>query len=91
MARDLSSAYGFVRIAETYREVGRHDDVLVWAKRGVAAYPERTDVRLREILADEYQRRGRREEAMDLMWSAFTERPALDCYQRLNAHGTAAC
>lgn len=89
-ARDLSSAYGFVRIAETYRKVGRHDDVLAWAERGVAAYPDRTDVRLREILADEYQRRGRREEAMDLMWSAFTERPTLDSYQRLEAHATAA-
>ena len=90
MARDLSSAYGFVRIAETYREVGRHDDALVWAERGVAAFPEHTDVRLREILADEYQRRGRHEEAMDLMWSAFTEQPALACYQRLKTHATAA-
>lgn len=89
MARDLSSAYGFVRIAETYREVSRHDDVLAWAERGVAAYPDRTDVRLREILADEYQRRGRREEAMDLIWSAFTERPTLDSYQRLKTHATA--
>ena len=63
MARDLSSAYGYVRIAETYREVGRHDDALVWAERGVAAFSEHTDVRLREILAEEYQRRGRQEEA----------------------------
>ena len=90
MARDLSSAYGFVRIAETYREAGRHDEALAWAERGVAAFPEHTDVRLREILADEYQRRGRHEEAMDLMWSAFAEQPALACYQRLKTHATAA-
>ena len=90
MARDLSSAYSFVRIAETYREVGRHDDALAWAERGVAAFPEHTDVRLREILADEYQRRGRHEEAMDLMWAAFAEQPALACYQRLKTHATAA-
>ena len=89
-ARDLSFAYQFAKIAEIYRTAGRHDDALAWAERGVAAYPERTDVRLREILADEYQRRGRHEEAMDLMWSAFTEQPALACYQRLKAHATAA-
>jgi uncharacterized Zn finger protein len=90
LAHDLSSAYGFVRIAETYREAGRHDEALAWAERGVATFPEHTDVRLREILADEYQRRGRHEEAMDLMWAAFTEQPALAGYQRLKTHATAA-
>jgi uncharacterized Zn finger protein len=89
-ARDLSSAYDFVEIAERYRKAGRHDDVLAWAERGVAAYPDRTDVRLREVLADEYERRDRRGKAMQLMWSAFTDSPALNAYERLKAHADRA-
>lgn len=89
-AHDLSSAYSFVEICELYREVGRYDDALAWAERGVAAYPERTDIRLREILADEYHRRGRHDEAMALMWAAYSERPTLDSYQRLKKHGVRA-
>lgn len=89
-AHDLSSAYSFVEIAELYRKAGRHDEALAWAERGVAAYPERTDVRLREVLADEYHRRGRHDEAMALMWSAFTDRPTLDSYERLRGHAERA-
>jgi uncharacterized Zn finger protein len=85
-AHDLSSPYSFVEIAEVYREAGRHDEALVWAERGAAAYPECTDVRLLEILADEYERYGRGEEAVLLMWSLLQRRPALDSYQRLKAH-----
>lgn len=85
-ARDLSSAYRFVEIAELYRAAGRHDDALAWAERGVAAYPDRTDVRLREVLAEEYQRRGRHREAVELIWSAFTDSPGLTGYQRVKAH-----
>lgn len=89
-AHDLSSAYRFVEIAELYRKAGRHDEALAWAERGVAAYPERTDVRLREVLADEYHHRGRHDEAMALMWSAFTDRPTLDSYERLRDHAERA-
>lgn len=87
---DLSSAYHFVEIAELYRAAGRRDDALAWAERGVAAYPDRTDVRLREVLADEYQRRGRHGEAMELVWSAFTDSPGLTAYERLKAHADRA-
>jgi uncharacterized Zn finger protein len=89
-ARDLSSAYSFVQIAELYRTAGRHDDALGWAERGVVAYPERTDSRLLEILAEEYERRGRHGEAMELMWSAFADSPGLNSYQRLRAHADRA-
>lgn len=89
-ARDLSSAHSFVKIAELYRKAGRHNEALAWAERGVAAYPERTDVRLREVLADEYHRRARHDEAMALMWSAFTDRPTLDSYERLTGHAERA-
>ncbi len=89
-ARDLSSAYRFMETAELYRRAGRHDDALAWAERGVAAYPDRTDVRLLEVLADEYERRERHGEAMKLMWSAFTDSPSLNAYERLKAHADLA-
>ncbi len=84
-AHDLSSPYDFVEIAEIYREAGRSDDALAWAERGAAAYPDCTDVRLLEILADEYERRGRGEDAVQVMWSLLERRPSVDSYQRLKA------
>lgn len=39
-ARDLSSAYHLVEIAEILRDAGRHDEALEWAERGLAAFPD---------------------------------------------------
>jgi uncharacterized Zn finger protein len=85
-SRDLSSAYEFFQICELYRNAGRHDDALVWAERGLGAYPTHTDVRLREVLADEYHARGRHGDAMQLLWAELSDRPTLQSYQRLAEH-----
>ena len=85
-SRDLSHAYGYLQIAETLRAAGRHDEGLEWAERGVKAFPERTDSRLREFLADEYHRRKRHDDAMNLIWAAYTEAPHLEQYQALKKH-----
>lgn len=90
MARDLSSAYDYVGIAEVLREAGRHDDALEWAERGLAAFPEETDSRLREVAADEYHRRDRHDDAMALAWAMFSERAGLGTYERLHHHATLA-
>lgn len=89
-ARDLSSEYHFVEIAEVLREAGRHDEALEWAERGLAAFPEQTDSRLRELAADEYHRGGRHDDAMALAWAMFSERPGLGTYQRLHHHAAIA-
>jgi len=86
MARDLSMAYDFLQIAQVCKEAGRSDLALEWAERGVAAFPERTDWRLREFLADEYHRLRRHNEAMRLVWSEFSEHPNLGLYQQLKRH-----
>lgn len=86
MQRDLSSAYAYLKIAETYREARQHDLALEWAERGVKAFPQRTDSRLREFLAEEYHRRERHDEAMGLAWSEFTDSAELDQYQNLKRH-----
>ena len=86
MSRDLSFAYHYVRIAELYRDADRGGDALDWAERGVEAFPKRTDVRLREFLADAYLERSRDDDAMALIWAAFEERPDLEAYQRLRRY-----
>lgn len=89
-ASDLTSPYHFFEIAEIYGAAGRHDDALAWAERGSAAYPDCTDVRLLEVLAEEYERRDRAQDAVLLMWSLLERRPTLDSFQRLKAHAARA-
>jgi tetratricopeptide (TPR) repeat protein len=83
MERDLSSAYQYLRIAETYQAAGREDKALEWAEKGVAAYPERTDGRLRLFLAGEYQRRDRHQEAIRIAWLEFLDRTGIESYKLL--------
>ena len=89
-SRDLSNAYDFLQIAEIYRQAGQHDKAMEWAENGVKAFPERTDRRLREFLADEYHRRRRHDGAMALIWTEFSEEPSLETYQLLKRHADRA-
>ena len=90
MTRDLSHAYSYLRIAEVYRETGQHAKALEWAEQGLAAFPKRTDERLREFAAEEYHRSRRHDEAMNLMWAAYVERPSLESYRTLKRHAEKA-
>lgn len=90
ISRDLSSAYGYLRIAEVYREARQSDDGLLWAEKGLKAFPEHTDCRLREFAAEEYHRRGRHNDAMTLIWTEFSERPFMDTYKTLEKHARKA-
>lgn len=84
--RDLSHSGDFLEIAEIYRAASRHDEALAWAERGMESFPKNRDWRLGDFLADEYQRRGRHDEAMNVIWHQFTESPYLDTYRKLRAH-----
>ena len=90
MSRDLSSAYGYLKIAEVYREARQQDNALLWAEKGLQAFPEHTDGRLREFAAKEYHRRRRHDDAMKLMWAEFSERPYLESYKTLERHARKA-
>jgi hypothetical protein len=90
LSRDLSSGYKFLRIAEVLSDAGRSDDALAWAERGLAAFPGRTDPKLREFAAAEHHRSGRHDEAMKLTWAEFEARPGLESYQRLCEHARVA-
>ncbi|MDI6732619.1 MAG: hypothetical protein QME51_00735 [Planctomycetota bacterium] len=85
-SRDLSSAYSYLQIAEIYKNARQYDKALKWAKEGIKAFPERTDSRLREFLANEYHRLKRHPEAVELIWKNFTEAPYLNNYQSLKQH-----
>jgi uncharacterized Zn finger protein len=85
-SRDLSSAYSFLTIAEIYREAGQHNEALEWAERGAQAFPDKTDSRLREFLAEEYHRRHLHTEAMEQVWNLYTDAPNLGTYRQLNEH-----
>jgi len=81
--RDLASAYRFLQIAELCRSHGDDDAALAWAERGMAAFPDDPDPRLRAFLIDEYRRLGRIDDALELSLEAFVARPALEAYREL--------
>jgi uncharacterized Zn finger protein len=85
-SRNLSSPYAFLEVAEIYRQAKQYDQALEWAERGLKAFPEHRDHRLREFLAEEYHRRKRHDEAMQLIWTEFTEGAQLPNYQQLKQH-----
>jgi len=89
MSRDLGSPYRFLAIAEVLAKAGEDDRALEWAERGAAAFPE-TDYRLQAFLAEAYQRRGRRDEALAILWNEFTGRPSVSGYGDLKRHAEAA-
>lgn len=83
-SRNLSLAYYFLQIAEVYRAAKKYDEALAWAERGVQAFPKNTDERLRDWLANEYQRRQRHDDALALIWAEFTEAHFyMSSYQKL--------
>jgi len=81
--RDLSIGYRFLQIAELCREHGEDDMALEWAERGMAAFAEDPDPRLRAFLIEEYRRRGRSAEALEHSAQAFNTRPTLESYREL--------
>ncbi len=90
LAKDQSSPYQFVRIAEQYRAAGRFADALSWAEQGLEHFGPLADHRLLEVAADEHHRAGQGERAVELAWRAFEERPSPSTYERLCAQGTRA-
>ncbi|MBW2736689.1 MAG: SWIM zinc finger family protein [Deltaproteobacteria bacterium] len=85
-SRDLSSAFRYLQIAETYKEAGEPDKALAWAEKGVRAFSSKTDSRLREFLAEEYHRLGRHGDAVGLIWQNFSDHSNLSYYQALKQH-----
>jgi uncharacterized Zn finger protein len=90
MSKDLSVAYHFLQIAEAYKKAGKPEKALEWTDRGVQAFPEHTDSRLTDFLAEQYHRLERHNEAMALIWTEFVESPFLEEYRKLKSHADRA-
>lgn len=80
--RDLSNSRTYLEIAQLYLQDGQRDRALEWAESGLKAF-DHTDASLRDFVVEEYHHRGRIEEAMELVWQAFTQSVALPSYQNL--------
>ncbi|MDP1634081.1 MAG: hypothetical protein Q8L69_05300, partial [Gallionellaceae bacterium] len=82
-SRDLSSSYHYLGIAEIWTKAKQPNKALEWAERGLKAFPERSDNRLRDFLVAAYLKRKRNDEALQLTWIQFEERPILEHYKKL--------
>lgn len=83
-SRDLSSCYGYLDIAEIWAKAKQPDKALEWAERGLKAFPQSPDNRLLDFLAAAYLKRKRNDEALQLIWVQFDERPCLGHYKKLH-------
>jgi uncharacterized Zn finger protein len=90
MAHDLSSGWRFVRLAEACRAAGRHEQAVAWLTRGLEAFPDRPDRRLRALLIELHAEAGRHDEAARVAWEAFCAAPARDTYAQLRRCARAA-
>ncbi|ATE58715.1 DUF6880 family protein [Thauera sinica] len=83
-SKDLSSSYRYLGIAETLAKAGRADDALEWAERGLKAFPDSPHNDLRDFLVAIYLKRERKDEALQLTWVQFEERPCLETFKKLH-------
>ncbi|MDA8256885.1 MAG: SWIM zinc finger family protein [Betaproteobacteria bacterium] len=83
-AKDLSSSYRYLGVAEILAKAKRHDEALDWAERGLKAFSDRPHDGLRDFLVVAYLKRKRNDEALQLTWIQFEERPGLEPYKKLH-------
>ncbi len=87
---DLSHPYNYLQIAELYKKGRQYNKAMEWAEKGLEAFPKNQDSRLRSFLAAEYSRRHRNDEAIDMVWENYTERPGAETYAELKQHAEKA-
>jgi uncharacterized Zn finger protein len=83
-AMDLSFAYNYLQIATILADADQPDQALDWAERGMQAFSEQTDNRLRDFLVQAYLERQRDDEALQLTWIQFEEQSSLAHYKKLS-------
>jgi tetratricopeptide (TPR) repeat protein len=83
-AMNLSYPYDYLRIATILADAGQPDKALAWAEKGMQAFPEQTDNRLRDFLVQAYLALQRNDEALQLTWIQFEEQGTLEHYKKLS-------
>lgn len=84
-AKDLSSAYSYLEIAQLCLEHTREAEALKWAEEGLWQFEDQPDERLVSFATDLYRRAGRNEDADKLLWQTFQRLPSIELYRRLKA------
>lgn len=84
MARDRSSGYRYLLIAEELLAAARVDEAIDWAERGRAAFNHRPDSRLIDFLCDRYDELGRHDDSVRLAWETLEAASNLESYKRLS-------
>jgi hypothetical protein len=77
---DFSYPWTYYVTARQCMELGQPDKAVAWAEMGVEAFPAAPHPGLRQLLVEEYDRRGQMTEALNQVWALFTEDPILDHY-----------
>jgi hypothetical protein len=77
---DLSRPHQFVRVAEAMAELGRDDEVLSWATRGIAETSGWQVAKLYELAAGVHTRRGEDQELLRLRREQHRRMPSSSTY-----------
>ncbi|HET6793873.1 MAG TPA: hypothetical protein VFH45_05505 [Acidimicrobiales bacterium] len=80
---DLSAPYQFIRVAEAMAELGRDDEVVSWAERGIAATTGWQVAKLYDLAADVHERRGERDLLLELRRRQHRHMPSSHTYALL--------
>jgi hypothetical protein len=87
-AKDLSSAWRYLQLAEFCREHGREQEALRRAEEGLWMFEDgRPDERLLFFTVDLLAKAGRKNDAEAHLWRAFKKQPTYELYQRLRKIG----
>jgi uncharacterized Zn finger protein len=87
-AKDLSSSWRYLQLAEFALSHGRAEEALRHAEEGLWVFEdERPDERLVFFVVDRLQKAGRKKDAELQLWRAFDKEPSLHLYGRLRKLG----
>lgn len=82
-AKDLSTAYAYLGIAQLYAESSRDADAVKWAEEGLWQFEDHPDERLVLFTIDLYKRIGRKADADELLWQTFERLPSIELYRKV--------
>jgi hypothetical protein len=82
---DLTRPYQFIRVAEAMVELGRDDDVLTWATRGIAETSGWQVAQLYDLSAAVLTRRGEGKQLLRLRSEQHTAMPSSSTYSLLRS------
>ena len=81
---DLTSPYQFIQVTEAMVELGRDDDALAWAQRGIAETDGWQVAQLYDLAAGVYARRDAPAEAVTLRWEQHRRMTSSTTYALLH-------